>query len=325
MINNKHPRTGPILAAVAAIAGCAPEPMHPDAFQGVVELEERTLAFEIPGRVRSIAVREGDEVVAGAELVRLDDTLETLARDARAAEARAVRADVDLLRAGSRPEDIRSLQAEIAAAKASEKLAQQERARLRSLVRTGVATAAEMDAADTAVATTSAQRRDLEARLARLRKGAREQELAAAEARAEAAETAVKAQDERIARHVLHTDGPGAVLDVHVELDEFAAIGAPVVTLGDVQRPYIDVFVPQGRTDEMSVGTAVRIAVDSHGALYEGVVEYVAPKTEFTPKFLFSDRERPNLVLRTRVRIDAPAGDLQAGVPGFVTPAKGGS
>jgi hypothetical protein len=51
---------------------------------------------------------------------------------------------------------------------------------------------------------------------------------------------------------------------------------------------------------------------------FHAVVEYVSPETEFTPKFVFSDRERPNLVVRARVRIDDPGHQLHSGVPVFV-------
>ena len=48
-------------------------------------------------------------------------------------------------------------------------------------------------------------------------------------------------------------------------------------------------------------------------------MEHIASQTEFTPRFLFSPRERPNLVVRVRVRIEDPEERLHAGVPAFVT------
>jgi hypothetical protein len=39
---------------------------------------------------------------------------------------------------------------------------------------------------------------------------------------------------------------------------------------------------------------------------------------EYIPRFLFSSRERPNLVARVRVRIDDPGGRLHAGAPAAV-------
>jgi len=52
-------------------------------------------------------------------------------------------------------------------------------------------------------------------------------------------------------------------------------------------------------------------------APFAAVVESVSPDTEFTPKFLFSDRERPHLVVRVRVRVQDPERRLHSGVPAF--------
>ncbi|MBK8235636.1 MAG: HlyD family efflux transporter periplasmic adaptor subunit [Deltaproteobacteria bacterium] len=307
------------LGGLVMLAGCQAREVGVEPFQGIVEFDERVLAFEIPGRLLRIAVDEGDELPAGAELARLDDTLERLGRDARAAEARAVRAELELIQAGSRPEDVRSLQAELSAAKSAETLAKQNVGRQRQLSKGGIGTAADLDAAESAIATATANRRDLEARLSRAKHGARSQEIDAATARADAADTAVRLAEERIARHVLHTDGPGTVLDVHVEPDEFAQVGLAIVTLGDVHHPYVDVFVPQARVGELELGTVLEVRTDANPDPLVGHVEHIARTTEFTPKFLFSETERPNLVIRVRVRVDAPEGNLQAGLPAFVT------
>lgn len=309
-----------VLWAVSTLVGCGRGSQGPEPLQGIVEFDEHVLGFEIPGRVRTIAVDEGDRVEPGAELAQLDDTLERLVRDARAAEARAVGAELSLLQAGVRPEDIQSLKASLAAAKASENLAKQNAIRQRQLSKSGIGTPSDLDAAETAISTASANRRDIEAKMSRARHGARVEEVEAATARAEASLAAVKLADERIARHMLHTNVGGTVLDVHVETDEFTQVGTPVVTLGDVHRPYVDVFVPQARVGTLTLGDAMIVETDG-GTTMDGHVEHISRQTEFTPKFLFSAAERPNLVIRVRVRIDVNGGDLPAGVPAFVRPA----
>ena len=109
------------------------------------------------------------------------------------------------------------------------------------------------------------------------------------------------------------------MLTVHLEASELANVGTPVVTVADTRRPYVDVFVPEGRIGEVKLGGRVRVRVDAEDVAFAGVVEHIAQRTEFTPRFLFSDRERPNLVLRVRVRIDDPDQRLHAGVPAFAT------
>lgn len=306
-----------VVLSAYLLVGCQAESSETSGWQGVVVFEERTLAFELSGRVAEVRVTEGDDVDANVTLAQLDDTLERLARDAKSAEARAVKARLELIEAGSRLEDIQQVKASIRAADAQLKLAKRTLARERALGAEGVTSEATLDTATTEEAAASARKRELEATLRRLRRGARDEEIAEAAARLDAAEAAVSLGTARLQRHTLQTDHAGVVLAVHVEPDEVVQLGAPVVTLGDVEHPYIDIFVPQAELSEIELGTAMGVTVDARDKPYRGIVEYVGRRTEFTPKYLFSERERANLVVRVRVRIEAPDGDLPAGVPGF--------
>jgi hypothetical protein len=76
---------------------------------------------------------------------------------------------------------------------------------------------------------------------------------------------------------------------------------------------------------EVALGGAASVRVDGVAHALQGAVEHVFPRTEFTPRFLFSEDERPNLVVRVRVRVGDPEQQLHQGVPAFVTlRAKGG-
>src|SRR5687768_5882547 len=102
MISNS--RSGWLVLVVAAAwgaVGCSARAENPPGYQGVVELEERVLGFEVAGRVRARAVDRGDPIAAGQLLAELDDSLAVPARDARAAELRAAQAQLALLEAGS--------------------------------------------------------------------------------------------------------------------------------------------------------------------------------------------------------------------------------
>jgi hypothetical protein len=63
----------------------------------------------------------------------------------------------------------------------------------------------------------------------------------------------------------------------------------------------------------------LRVVVDASAQSFPGRVEDIGRRTEFTPRYLFSERERSQLVVRVRVRIDDPEQALHAGVPAFVT------
>ena len=136
---------------------------------------------------------------------------------------------------------------------------------------------------------------------------------------AQESEANVTLEDERLARALLRAPIDGRVLDRHVEPGEVVGAGAPVVTLADPRRPYADVFVPQGELAGIRVGARAELQVDAERTRFAGKVEHISRRTEFTPRYLFSERERPNLVVRVRVRIDDSGERLHAGVPAFVT------
>jgi HlyD family secretion protein len=295
-----------------ASAETAPE------FQGVVELDEWRLGFEVAGRLATVPALRGAVVKENEPLATLDTAMEATQRAARTNDAEAAAAELALLRAGSRAEDVRSMEAQVRASKASEELLGKNLLREQALLARGATTTSAVDDLKGNFDRAMAERQALEQRLAALRRGSRPEELSAAAARAAAASAAVQLEAERLDRHTLLSPAKGVVLDVHAKIGEVVAAGAPVVTIGDASHPFADVFVPQAGLARLKVGTGAELRVDGEPQAFRGAIETIAHKTEFTPRYLFSERERPNLVVRVRVRIQDPAEQLHAGVPARV-------
>jgi HlyD family secretion protein len=307
------------LCVVAAAACADARAVERAPLQGVVEFDDRVVGFELGGRVLEIGVERGQSVQAGSVLARLDDGLERPVRDLRKAELAAAEAELQLLRKGARREDLRASEAEIAALRAQEQTLARNVDRQTRLQASGAAPIAVLDDLTAQLSATTQRRTALEQRLKALRSGARNEEIAAAEARAQSAAASLAQVDARLERYALHSLSGGDVIDVHAEVGEIVAAGAPVVTIADLDHPFADVFVPQGRMHEVTVGQAASVRVDGVARALSGAVEHVFPRTEFTPRFLFSESERPNLVVRVRVRVRDSEHALHQGVPAFVT------
>ncbi len=323
MINNSAWAAAALAIAVLG-SGCEPKERHPGALQGVIEFDERLLGFEVGGRLTTISVVRGASVHKGDVLATLDDTLERASRQSREARAVAAQADVAVVRAGSRPEEVRAMEAQIRAAEANEAQLQQNLAREKRLLDQGAVARASVDDLDTRLRAASAERQALEQRLRELRNGSRRQEIDRAEANAAVASQEVKVGDERLDLFKLRAVEDGTVLDVHLDPNEVVAAGAPVVTVADTKHPYADVFVREGDMEGVRIGAPAKVNIDATPQVFTGRVENVGRKTEFTPRYLFTERERVNLVVRVRVRIDDPAELLHAGVPAFVVIDRGG-
>ncbi len=316
MIKN-WPRGAIAFLLLAVLPGCHADTSVPPGYQGLVEYDEHVVSFEVAGRVERVDVRRGDLVTGDQVVGKLEDTIERLTTEARKQEADAAQADLDLLEAGSRREDIASLDDDLRGASSNEVLQQVNVGRARKLYGDAALTKADLDKAETDLQRATFERKSLEERLTALRKGARPEELARARARAAESKTQLALEQELLARHTLRASASGEVIDVATKVGELAAVGTPAVTIADTAHPYVDVFVPEGQLGGFHAGVRAQVRVDAFSTPFDAAVESVSPETEFTPKFLFSNRERPHLVVRVRVRVADPGRKLNAGVPAF--------
>jgi multidrug efflux pump subunit AcrA (membrane-fusion protein) len=130
-----HPRITPAAArsvfAVASVAialtSCREKPPADHIrVSGYVEATEVRVAPEVGGRLLSLKVTEGDRVKAGDVIAELDTADIALALQRAAAERLAADAQLRLLLAGARAEDIRQAEAQLAAAEAELAASKQE-------------------------------------------------------------------------------------------------------------------------------------------------------------------------------------------------------
>lgn len=315
-----------LVVASLCLAACQAEPdPSQGAFQGVVELDIVTLSFEVAGRVEGVKVVEGQALQGDTVLAELDETMARAERETRAADLEAAKAQLDLLEAGARTEDVRAIEVELKSVRDQESVLARQRQRQEQLTKSGAAASATMDDLDTRASSLAGRRDVLEQRLRGLRAGARKQEIEAARARVKALEAALLAADVRLGRFKLRYQGTAEVLENHVKNGEFVGAGAPAFTIADLDHPYVDIFVPQAQMAALKVGMPMAAQIDAQPLPVRGHVERIGRKTEFTPRFLFSEKERANLVIRVRVRLDDKDHELRAGVPAFVKPLGGQS
>lgn len=306
-----------LFISILCASACSPSRTTPSGYQGIVEYDERTIAFEAAGRIEKVNVGRGDTIADAQPLADLDDSLARMVRDARAEDVNVAKAELAVVKAGSRRQDVAAQNDELKAAIASEELQKKAHDRIVELTRTGSFAKAELDKADADLDRATAQRKAIESRLSALKQGARPEEIGRAEARVQQAAAALAVEDSRLLRSKLRAKGSGVVLDVLVKVGEFANVGTGALTVADTSHPFADVFVPEGELNGIAVGKKVSLVSDQSTETFGGVVEHVAHTTEFTPKFLFTPQERPNLVVRVKVRIDDPNHKLHAGIPAF--------
>src|SRR6516225_1313402 len=134
---------GLVVAAVAGLSIWYLVRGEPLLVQGEVDATRLDIAARVDGRVAEIPVERGQDVAAGAVLVRIDNP-ETISKNEQALAAKVV-ADAQLANVGTRAEVIAARKAALERAQASLVLAQQTYDRTRRLAETGNAPQARLD------------------------------------------------------------------------------------------------------------------------------------------------------------------------------------
>ena len=309
--------------------GCrsASEPTERRA-SGYVEATEVRIAAKVAGRVRAVNVVEGARVGAGDLLVTLSTTDTDLATDRAMAERAQADAQLRLLRAGSRPEDISQAEAQVAAAGADRRAAESElaaattdEARYEQLVQKRAGTVKQRDdavarreLAEARVRAAADRAAAASATLSRLRAGARAEELDAARARVDAIDAELAVLKDRRVEATITAPSAGIVTSRLVEPGELVAAGAPLVVLMDLDRAWVNAYVEETVVPTLKIGQPVTIATDA-GDRMPGQVAVIAPRAEFTPRNVQTATERARLVYRVKVTVDNSKGILKPGMP----------
>lgn len=315
-MNKAITRTFCVLMVLLGVSGCRKG--DEDGIiraSGHIEATEIRLASKVGGRLLEAPLEEGVTVTAGELVARL----ETVDAEYQLAQARAnveaADAQLRLLLAGSRAEDLRRAEDQMAQAQAELDAARRDYDRLSGLADRGSATeksrddaATRMEIAERAVAAARAQ-------LDKLVAGPRRQEIEAARAQRASAEAMVAAVEQQIVDATLVAPSDGVVTTRIAEPGEVLPPGATVAVLTDLARPWLTVWIDEPSLSRVTLGQSVKVRVDGSDRSFEGTVSFISPVAEFTPKNVQTPDERAKLVFRVKVRLDNPDGIFKPGMP----------
>lgn len=292
-----------LAAAAAAVMWVRTRPPElPPGFvagNGRLEATEVDVASKVAGRLLSLGPHEGDKVMAGAEVARLD--AEDLAAQVRAAEAQVVQArkSAEEARAAARK------------SRTDVDLAGKTLKRSEELVGRGFITRDKLDRDQSGMAGAQAGLAQAQSKVAEA-----EAAVVAAQARVESLKATLKDSS-------LRAPIEGRVLYRLMEPGEVVAAGGRVLTLVDLDDMFVSIYLPAEQAGKVALGGEARILLDALPDLpIPATVSFVAPKAQFTPREVETKTERAKLMFRVKVRADpawlaAHADVAKGGMPGM--------
>jgi len=211
----------------------------PAVFQGQMEARETDIAPKVTARIAQVLVAEGDQIAAGATLMRTDSP-EVAARLAQAIAAQqAAQAVADKAQNGTRPQELEMARLQWQRAQAAADLAQTSLRRVDGLAREGLVAAQKRDEADTNFKTARDQAATAKAQYDMARIGARPEDKAAANAQARRVAGVVAEAEAAKAETELKSPVAGEVAKVLARVGELSPQGVAVVTVVDLKDQWV--------------------------------------------------------------------------------------
>jgi HlyD family secretion protein len=268
---------------------------------GVVRVTEIRVAPEVSGQLTSIKVRKGDQLRAGdvvAELSALE--ISASVTQARAALGEAV-ANRDHVYAGVRAEEIASLAAAIAKAKAKLDYAQAQLTRTATLAQSNNATQQALDEAENDVASARADIAEAEANHDAAVAGPTREERAIADAQVKAAASALAVLERHLDKTILRAPADGVVTVIVAEVGENIHPGQPILAIEETGKRWLSFNAREDLLRGLTVGAKVDVARPGARELTPAVVTEVVPLGSFATwqaERAIGDHDRSTLRLR---------------------------
>jgi len=273
------------LLFVALLAGCRNENMDSDA-SGTFEATEVIVSAEANGKLLSLNIEEGqlvkkDELVGSIDSAALYLSKLQLLQNQKA--ILAGRQDVKT--------QLESLRRELANAQADQK-------RIENLVKGQVASQKQLDDANLRIDVLKAK---IDAQQNMMNTG---NNALTEQGKTIVAQLNVLEDQLRRCRVINPVDG--TVLTKYTEAFEITGVGKPLYKVADLTQVILRAYITNDQQSKIKIGQKVNVLVDNGDKdmrSYEGLVQWVNDKAEFTPKTIQTKEERANLVYALKIAV----------------------
>jgi HlyD family secretion protein len=274
-----------VTLVLTSLAACTSDSTQADA-SGTFEATEVIVSAEANGKLLEFRIEEGQSVKSGEPIGFVDSTALYLNKLQLIQNQRAVLAGQQDVRT-----QLESLRKELMNAEADQR-------RVENLVKGQVASQKQLDDANLRIDVLKARINAQENLLSTGNSALREQSKTIA--------AQLNVIDDQLRRCRLVNPVDGTVLTKYSEAFEMTGVGKPLYKVADLSQLILRAYVSNDQQSKMKIGQKVSVLVDDGGSsmrTYEGLVQWVSNKAEFTPKTIQTKEERANLVYAVKIAV----------------------
>jgi len=296
-------------------------------YSGTIEATQANLSFQVPGRVAEVNVQEGQSVKKDQIIAQLDrEEFGARYDQARANLARAKKSKQQLetvldINKKTLPAEVARAEAGVKTAADNLKDAEKNYQRFEELFKKGVVSEKERDTlklnfevAQSKLAEAKSVLNLAQGNLGRIE--AAKQDVETAIPQIDATKATAKQASIQLDYTLLKSPMDGVVTSRNIEPGETVTPGREIITISDLSRVDLKIYVDETQIGKVKPNQEADVTVDTFpGKVYTGVVSFVSPEGEFTPKIIQTKKERVKLVYLVKISIVNPNFELKSGMP----------
>lgn len=301
-------------AFIFSLDACNTNKHHFDA-SGTFEVDEVIVSSELPGKILSFNVHEGDTIPKNKIVGEIDAENLSLQKE-------QIEATIDALsekRADAVPQ-VNLLQRQLAVQQVQLKSLLHEKTRFENLLKQDAATGkqvddinAQVDVAKKQIAVTqqqiNVQRNTISTQNRSIMSEGKPLEK-------QVAEINNKIQKSNIVNPI-----SGTVITKYAEEGEITSAGKALYQIADLSEMTLRAYISGAQLSQVKLNQPVKVFVDNGSDTYKemnGIITWIADKAEFTPKTIQTKDERANLVYAIKIKVKND-GYLKIGMYGEVS------
>ncbi|MCK5135063.1 MAG: efflux RND transporter periplasmic adaptor subunit [Bacteroidales bacterium] len=290
MMNTRHL----LLALFSTFLACNNSADQADAY-GNFEAIEVIISAEAQGRIMDFKSREGEKLGKDQVIAVIDSAqLHLKKKQLQSGEA-------------SLRSKIKTLEAMVHANQVQLANLEREKERIDRLFEGGAATPKQQDDINGQIA------------LLKARTAATESQKASVYAERNTLDVQILQVEDQIWKCAVRSPMDGILLTKYKEEGEVASPGQPLYKMANMDELNLRAYVTGNQLSDVKTGDTVKIRFDISDGMEEttGVIGWISPQAEFTPKIIQTKEERVSLVYAIKVVVPND-GRLKIGMPGEV-------
>lgn len=287
-------------------------------FYGNVDVRTVSLAFRVSGRLETLNFDEGEKLKKGDVIATIENSIFKENLNQINAQINLQEIQIQKLEKGYRTEEIEKSKAKLSEVKANLDRVNKDFQRAQTLLKSNSISEQSYDNTKSQALDLQAQYDYAKSSLELLQNGYEKEDILSAKATLESLKAQRNILQINYNDTVLYSPVDGTIITKVYEAGSIVNSSQTIVEIAKSDEFWVRSYLSEKYLGLVKAGMKAVITTDGNKT-YEGVVSFISPLAEFTPKTVQTEDLRTDLVYRFRIIVNNVDDNLKQGIPVTIT------